>query len=112
MKTIHSFLVLSLVLLFAFNSCKKYDEDPSMTLLSAKARITGDWKYEKMISGTTEINLDLLKNTTIQINKDGTGLIKTVFGSITVNRDLEWEFGSKKDTFRSREKDDAGNWSA
>lgn len=43
MKRVIGVLFIVLMSLFAFNSCKKGADDPEITLLTRKARLTGEW---------------------------------------------------------------------
>lgn len=63
------FIVLSVV--FLFNSCNKYSEGPSFSLLTRKNRLCNDWElYSYTINGSEEIQ----NNTVVKlsIEKDGT----------------------------------------
>lgn len=41
-----------------FNSCSKYEEGPGISLRSADARVTGDWKVESYtINGVDQLNI-------------------------------------------------------
>ncbi len=88
------FKTLSLALLavaFVLGSCSKYEEGPSLSLRTKKARITGTWKVDKYVSenGTeTESNDD----STIEIEKDGTYTVTS--GSTSFSG--TWEFNSDK----------------
>lgn len=49
-------LTLSLIILFIANSCKKYEEGPSFTLLTVKQRLTGTWELKHLIVNDEEID--------------------------------------------------------
>ena len=44
------FIVSILSLVFIISSCSKYEEGPAFSLLTKKARITGNWKPEKKVT--------------------------------------------------------------
>jgi hypothetical protein len=99
-------LTIVMAALFVFNSCGKYEEGPSFSLLTKKARITGIWKFDKMYENGVEITLsDDMKNTTIELMKDGTGKYTVVFGGLEMNVDVEWEFSDDKMQLKQRMKD-------
>jgi len=97
---------LAIALMFVLNSCGKYEEGPSFSLLTKTSRITGLWKIEKQFVNGTEVTLDeFTSNTTFDIMKDGTGKVSAVYGGLTINVNLEWEFSSDKLNLRMRMQD-------
>ncbi|PWH82195.1 hypothetical protein [Brumimicrobium oceani] len=50
MKNNFKFFLAILSVAFVFTACKKYDEGPALSLLTKKARISGEWRVEKEIS--------------------------------------------------------------
>lgn len=50
MKNNFKFFLAILSVFFVLSACKKYEEGPMLTLLTKKARLTGDWKAEKTVS--------------------------------------------------------------
>lgn len=56
MKKVFNFtLIIAFVLAIAFTGCKKYDNGPSFSLMSKKARVAGTWKFKSVIyDGTDE----------------------------------------------------------
>jgi hypothetical protein len=54
MKRVLLILLVALIVMPAFQSCKKGENDPSISLRSRKARLTGDWK----LSSGTVTNVD------------------------------------------------------
>ena len=53
-----SFFLFILVINLLSLSCKKYEEGPSLSLRSKKARLENKWKYEKILVNKTEKPLD------------------------------------------------------
>mgnify|MGYP005843735091 CR=1 FL=1 len=117
MKLKNKILTFMLIALFTFVSCGKYDEGPSLSLLSKKARISGEWEIEKLIvDGEESDESSLLDAITFILEKDGTGTQKVdaityTIGDQTYETDpqeneLEWELSDDKETFRMRIKDE------
>ncbi|MCK9480292.1 MAG: lipocalin family protein [Bacteroidia bacterium] len=79
-----------------FTSCKKYEEGPSMSLRSKKARLAGEWKLDKVIYNGKDITsefLQLMGTVELNIEKDGTA--EMFYG--TQRDESTWEFNSGKD---------------
>ena len=51
-KKIH--LVISLIIILNFNSCKKYEENPPFVLIPKNNRLVGEWKVVKIGGETLE----------------------------------------------------------
>lgn len=117
-------LGLLAVALFAsatiFTSCGKYDEGPGISLRSKKARVAGDWETEKTIVDGEEETSEYDKYYTITFEKDGTGEYNWEAHTISMDgftfdmeagsMKMEWEFGDKKETLKTRMKFDS-EWS-
>ncbi|HZH87054.1 MAG TPA: hypothetical protein VFD77_07045 [Brumimicrobium sp.] len=73
MKNSIKLLVSILALVFVFSGCNKYEEGPSFSLLTKKARISGTWKLEKTVTseGFTYV-ADASDTERMIIEKDGT----------------------------------------
>lgn len=95
-----------------FGSCGKYEDGPAFSLRTKTGRLTGEWKVEKTFINGTEQAATTLDNSTITIEKDGTGKISVNFGGIIFSGDLEWEFGTGKETIKMRTKNTDGTWEA
>lgn len=76
-----------------FSSCKKYDEGPSLSLRSKKARVANHWKYKSAKNGGVDYT-SLFANFTIELTKDGKF---TTYNSSTVLSKGTWEFNDKKE---------------
>ncbi|MCF8415991.1 MAG: DUF5004 domain-containing protein [Crocinitomicaceae bacterium] len=91
-----AFLALTMVIV---SSCSKYEEGSKFTLLTAKARVTGDWTTTAItVNGTSQ---DLTGTSfTTSIKKDGTYTASSsyTFGgsTFTTNENGTWEFNSDK----------------
>jgi hypothetical protein len=115
MKKLAIILTMVAATAMIFSSCGKYEEGPSVSLLTKKARITGTWKVIETSTNGTSVDLgDMVTKTTIE--KDGTGSI-SVSGSFmgidfSSTSDLEWEFNDSKEGIKIRTKGtDETEWS-
>jgi len=91
-KLTYIFSILIILLLFV--GCKKYEEGPTISLLTKKARITGIWEFSEI---TTE--WDMAR--TLGFEKDGICYLGWSSGIINVNDVYydfgEWEFDNNKE---------------
>lgn len=91
-----AFLALTMVIV---SSCSKYEEGSKFTLLTAKARVTGDWNMTEItVNGTTQ---DLTGTTSeISIKKDDTytSTNSYTFGgsTYTTTDNGTWKFNDDK----------------
>lgn len=98
-------LALTMVII---SSCNKYEEGPKFTLLTAKARVTGDWKVTVItVNGQ---NQDLSGTSSeISIEKDDTYTSSNsyTFGgtSYTTTDNGTWKFNSDKTEFITTDSD-------
>lgn len=80
-------------------SCNKYPEGPKLTLLTAKARISGDWKMTGYTVNGTDYTSSM-GTVLVTIEKDGTysGTASyVVFGqTVTDNFNGSWDFNDDK----------------
>ena len=60
-----------LVMLFAFSSCNKYPDGPSISLISKKSRICNDWLLVTELRNQEDVT-DENSTTKLVIEKDGT----------------------------------------
>lgn len=100
MKSFKVSLMTLVAILIAFSSCSKYEEGPAMSLLTKKARITGEWKVVDVImDGTSLADLTDYAGTTTY-EKDGTGeYTSSILG---VSFEFEWEFSEDKEAIKTR----------
>lgn len=85
-------LLLAVVMVLGSTSCK-YEEGPAISLLTKKARITGEWTIEKTIEpdGTIDTDHDLVYT----FEKDNTGKISS--SSFTGDIQFSWELIDNKE---------------
>ncbi len=69
MRKFKLLFVVAIIASLAFSSCKKYEEGPSLTLLSRTSRITGEWKITKEAENGSAQTFDA--NARIKIDKGG-----------------------------------------
>jgi len=55
-KTLTSVAIIAIIIITAFTGCKKGAEDPTISLLSRKARLTGTWVIKEGDWTTTDYN--------------------------------------------------------
>ena len=90
-------LLISLILVITFSpSCKKYDEGPSLSLLSKKQRLTGKWEVASNFLNGKE--LQLVNKTDINFNKNNTFSTNILIGTNTFNNNGNWEFSEDKES--------------
>lgn len=129
MKRLAIILTVVAATAMIFSSCGKYEEGPSFSLLTKKARIVGDWKVDEMYVNDTLIDFagffaEIAEETGIEISnvsmetkieKDGTGISSmkyTVMGiGLSEDTNLKWEFDDTKENLRTQTQDSTGVWS-
>jgi hypothetical protein len=123
MKKLAIILIIVAATAMIFSSCGKYEEGPSFTVLTKKARVTGTWtttefifdgetiSAEDFFTGLFEIfgvEVSEFKQTTT-LEKDGTGtttdsyILATIL--VTETSNVEWEFDDTKEALRMRTQD-------
>lgn len=121
----NSAILLALATVLVFSSCAKYEEGPSMSLLTKTQRLTGEWVVSKVLVDGTELTgdeMEIYNYMTMTFEKDGTGVMhmdayQMTFGDMTIdvpetNMDIEWQFSDDKTELQTRSKkmDDQGNY--
>lgn len=78
------------------SACGKYEEGPGFTLLTKKARLTGEWDIKEYVSsnGTAVADTD---DDTFEFVKDG----KLIVRSGGTSTEGTWEFVSDKEKIRT-----------
>ncbi len=83
--------------LYLSSGCGKYEEGPELSLMSKKARVTGEWELTKMSVDGEEYNMDM----TWTFEKDGSFASAMTFEydgvSLTNDEKGEWEFSEDKE---------------
>ncbi len=97
MKKITLLLAVVMAGMFMLNSCGKYEEGPSFSILGKTSRITGVWKIDKMIVNNVEQTItEEFGAVRFELMKDGKGKVIYSFGGLSINVNLEWKFNSDK----------------
>ncbi len=104
MKTVKLGLLALAATLMIGASCKKYEEGPSFSLRTKKARLVNTWTADKEVSADgDEYNYtqEEKDNNTLEINKDGSVKVTTDDGNgNAISFEGTWEFGDKKETVK------------
>ena len=103
-------LLISLILVITFSpSCKKYDEGPSLSLLSKKQRLTGKWEVASFFFNGEE--LQLINKEEMTVNKNGTFSRTILIGTNSFNNDGNWAFSEdKKELILTYNSNTTENW--
>ncbi len=94
--------VVLLVSIMTFSGCSKYEEGPSISLRTKKARMANEWVYEKYIVNGVDQDISYFADFVMTLEKDGTG--KYSFGD--QSQDIQWEFNDSKEEFRIKDTDE------
>ncbi len=113
MKTLRTILLVSFAaFMFANTGCKKYEEGPTISLRSKKARVVNEWKVVKIFENGKEQDMDDMK-LWYDFNDDWTG---RTYISFTINgqeysgeNNFDWEFNDDKTKILIKTKDANGN---
>jgi hypothetical protein len=62
-------LLFAAAILFGATSCNKYEDGPSLSLRTKKARLVNTWELTEAVDGSTDIT-DFSKGITLTIEKD------------------------------------------
>ncbi len=88
------YLFVFALILFSLNSCTKYADGPSFSLLTKKARITNTWKLDSYTLNNSDYTPEAEIKLTIE--KDGTFSESTVVNALgqiqSSHRHGTWEF--------------------
>lgn len=94
--------VLALTVLTGLVSCKKYEEGPSVSFQSKKARVSNTWEIEKLVIDGDDLTSLQVDDYYLKFSKDGgyesgAGSDKFTEGN--------WEFTSNKENIKITGKD-------
>ena len=100
MKKIKNLFLLAVITALALSGCKKYEDGPSFTLNSAKARMVNDWKLDKVYSldGTIDETsfYSVYLNWELNFSKDYS-MTENLLGFTTTGT---WSFSDDRDTLK------------
>lgn len=88
-----------------FSSCGKYEEGPSFSILTKKARVTGTWTVSEVLVNDQTQDISLFQGLKYELAKDGTGKVHYSINNFNLSLDLEWKFDDNKENLRIRIKD-------
>ncbi len=90
--------VFSLLALITFAGCKKYEDGPTISLASKKARLVNVWKLDKAFVNGTELTLTTDdKDDYTEFKKDGVYSETTVVNNVSNTTTGTWDFDDSKD---------------
>ena len=91
-------IICAIVLTVTLASCSRFEDGPAFTLLTPKARLTGEWEIVDFIGQGAESYLDDLSNGQrwfFEFEKDGDGAFgySNSYGGLSYSYsfDMEWE---------------------
>jgi hypothetical protein len=92
----------------SFAGCGKYEEGPSISLRTKKARVVGEWELEKILENGVDKTSDyraVVASETIEFKKDETYTSSSTYTSLlgggTESESGTWAFASDKEKFSS-----------
>ncbi|MGL5888752.1 MAG: lipocalin family protein [Bacteroidia bacterium] len=101
-------IVALLVGSVSVTGCGKYEEGPSLSLRTKKARIVGQWEVEKVMENGVDVTSDyraVVASETIEFKKDETFTASTtltsLFGGATDSQSGTWAFAEDKEKVSS-----------
>lgn len=118
-------IILALISCFLFSTCKKGEDDPSISLRTRKNRLTGEWR---LVSGSANLTADGYNDTYtfdgtnvtwtstlyypatgkytlyLVIKKDGTFSVKEVFAGARLEASGTWNFNTGIGEAKKKEK--------
>lgn len=95
MKRTLAYTLSLMAILVAFSACKKYEEGPTVSFRSKKARVIGEWKVTELSENNQSI-LDADNRTEYDF-KDDSYIYRSIGGVITVSYVGDWEFSERND---------------
>lgn len=95
-----SFALLAVVFILG-SSCNKYEEGPSVSLLTKKARLVGVWKVEKYVEADGEQSTPSSNDeSTWEFKKDGKFIAIAAGGGFSQTTEGTWEFANDKESVK------------
>jgi hypothetical protein len=92
-------LLLFFILIFISQGCKKYDDGPTISLRSKKARVVGKWVTDKWIIDKTDFTSFLNIDRRVEFTDDGIYHYQEYSASDQLVTDLQgsWAFRQEKE---------------
>jgi hypothetical protein len=92
MKKLLAVILLAIFALTGFNSCKKYEDGPLISLRTKKARVVGDWKISKATTDGIDVT-SAWSGVYLYFKKDDSYNVED--NGVTDNG--KWKFDGKKE---------------
>ncbi|GAB4303254.1 MAG: hypothetical protein Kow0068_25640 [Marinilabiliales bacterium] len=99
-------LAAAVLVMLNFNSCKKYDDGPTFSLMSKKARLTGEWEVVKIEGGQEPDDGELI----LEFEKNGDFKVTYDYGSYSYSYEGDWTWEDKKETLEIEIAGDKVEW--
>lgn len=101
------FLAATVITVLNFQSCSKYEDGPSFSLRTKKARVTGDWEVVRIGNETYPQNGYSLEMT---FEKDGDFEFSYSYDGGTYGYKGEWEFSGDKEDLEVTIENQVNDW--
>jgi hypothetical protein len=85
--------VFSVLIVVFMASCNRFEDGPSFSLMSAKARLTGEWEVIDFVGPESEVN-DYLNNGFewfFEFEKNGEGQLEHRYDGYQYSYSMDWE---------------------
>ena len=96
-RKIVSILVVVVCCGLMFTGCSKYDDGPSISLLTKTSRLTGDWNVLTMDGNTLDSSYE---SVVLTFGKDGDYSSEITILSISYTTDAEWQWAEGKEVIQ------------
>jgi hypothetical protein len=87
------FVAASLAALLGSTGCKKYEDGPSLSLASKKARLTGEWEVDE-IANDPITDGDIV----LEFESNGDFSFTYEYGTYSYSYSGDWEWGNSKES--------------
>ncbi len=94
MKTKHILGAIAILLAAFTFSCKKYEDGPTLSLRSKKARVANEWQYDQVVAPNGTNITAQFANNSIEFTKDGEYIAS--YGTSSAQTGT-WRFASDKE---------------
>jgi hypothetical protein len=101
------FLAATVITVLNFQSCSKYEDGPSFSLRTKKARLAGDWEVVRIGSETYPQGGYSLEMT---FDKDGDFEFNYSYGAYSYGYQGDWEFSSDKEDLEVTIDNEVNEW--
>ena len=88
------FLTGSMILMLLINSCSKYEDGPSFSLRTKKARLTGEWSVASINNENPLVDI----GGTFEFEKDGGVKLSMSYEGTSYKLPGSWDWGDAKES--------------